>query len=50
MTTIERLDERMICEFYSINANWILETESNLFIQKKSSTQTVHKNTLKEAI
>ena len=39
-----------ICEFYSINANWILETESNLFIQKKSSTQTVHKSTLKAVI
>ena len=40
-----------ICLFYSINANWIIGTEDNLFIKPtKSSTQTVHKTTLKEAI
>lgn len=30
-----------ICTFYSINANWIIGTESNLFI--KPVTQTLHK-------
>jgi len=40
-----------VCLFYSINANWIIGTEENLFIKPtKSSTQTVHKTTLKEAI
>lgn len=40
-----------ICLFYSINANWIIGTEENLFIKPtKSSTQIVHKSTLKEAI
>lgn len=37
-----------ICIFYSINANWIIGTESNLYI--KPSTQTVHKTTLKQAV
>jgi|GEM_PF-2972671 len=37
-----------VCLFYSINANWIIGTEENLFI--KPSTQTLHKTTLKAVI
>lgn len=39
-----------ICKFYSINANWIIGTEENLFIKPQKSTQIVHKSTLKKAI
>lgn len=38
-----------ICQFYSINANWILETETELFI-KANRKQTVNKIGLKKAI
>lgn len=38
-----------VCKFYSINANWILGIQDNLFI-KPTNTQTIHKIDLKEAI
>lgn len=38
-----------ICTFYSINANWIIGTENELFI-KANRKQTANKIGLKEAI
>jgi plasmid maintenance system antidote protein VapI len=42
-----------ICRFYGINANWIFETEDNLFISKpykKTVTQMLHKTGEKQEI
>jgi hypothetical protein len=40
-----------VCLFYSINMNWIIETEDNLFIKpNQNRKQTVNKIDLKEAI
>lgn len=33
-----------LCRFYSINANWVVGTEQNIFIKPNSGTQTVHKS------
>jgi len=38
-----------VCKFYSINANWVLGLETNIFI-KPYNTQTVHKTDLKAVI
>lgn len=41
-----------ICEYYNLDSNWIIRGGESLFLSKKkiNSTQTVHKNDLKEAI
>lgn len=40
-----------VCEFYNLDANWIVRSSDNLFMKPlKKSTQLVHKSTLKQAI
>jgi len=41
-----------ICDYYNLDANWIIHSTDNLFLSKQYTigTQTVHKINKKEAI
>jgi len=33
-----------VCKFYSINANWVVGTETELFLKPKKKIEVVHKS------
>lgn len=39
-----------ICEYYNLNANWIVDFSEKELFRRKHSTQTVHKTTQNEVI